>query len=318
MMRRILCALMSACMLAGCSEGGPKSCSVAVAASLPLLTGTRMPTVQASLSGQKVALLIDTGASTSMIAPSAADRFGLDGGENPRSVTLEGIGGATIAPIVTVRHLELGYGHAHDIDLPVGTTMQGDIQGLPLLGLFGADFLSNYDVDIDVPQHRFAMYHLRECGSIQPFDGPYFEVPFRLDGTAILVDLKIDGTPVVAQLDSGASFTTITQDDADRIGVTANLLSADRIRRRMIGVDTNTVEGTVHRFGSLEIGDERMNNFRFVVAPIATDHTLLGDDFLHFNRVWISYSLKRLFIQPAFGNRLVRLDPATGAAPASR
>ena len=215
-----------------------------------------------------------------------------------------------------MHHLALGYGHTSDIDLPVGTNMHGAVQGLPLLGLFGADFLSNYDVDLDLPKHHFAMYHLTGCDTIRPFDGAYFEVPFHLDGTEILVDLKINGKPVTAQLDSGAAGTTITQDDAERIGVTDSLLSADLIRRKMVGVDTNQVEGTAHRFGSLEIGDERMNNFRFFVAPIQTEHTLLGDDFLHFNRVWISYARRRLFIQPAFSNRLVRLEPTAAPTPA--
>lgn len=320
MMSRLMCTLLSAAvpvaLLAACSDGAPQSCTVATAASLPLLSGARIPTVQAGLAGRKVAMLIDTGSFMSMIAPSAAERFDLNGGEDPRYVPIVGVGGITTAPIVEVHHLELGYGRAHDLDLPVGTNLHGEVQGLPLLGLLGADFLANYDVDIDVPHHHFAMYQAHGCENAQPFDGPYFEVPFHLDRTEILVDLKINGIPLTAQLDSGASSTTLTQNDAERIGVTADLLKQDHIRGHTIGVDSDKVAVVMHQFGSLEIGDERMNNFRFAVAPIEADHTLLGDDFLHFNRVWISYARQRLFIQPAFDNRMVQLEPSAAPTPA--
>ncbi|MGI4958526.1 MAG: aspartyl protease family protein [Janthinobacterium lividum] len=95
------------------------------------------------------------------------------------------------------------------------------LQGLPVLGLFSADSMANYDVDIDVPNHHFALYNLCNCGKrIEPFERPYFEVPFHLDGTAIKLDLKLNDTTLSAQLDSGASITTMTEEDARRAGVT--------------------------------------------------------------------------------------------------
>ena len=64
------------------------------------------------------------------------------------------------------------------------------------------------------------------------------------------------------------------------------------------GTDARPIETRRHEFASLEVGDERMNNFRFEVATLATGRTLLGRDFLRFNRVLISYSRQMLFIQP--------------------
>ena len=62
------------------------------------------------------------------------------------------------------------------------------------------------------------------------------------------------------------------------------------------GIDENQVDTRMHRFGSLEIGDETMRNFPFAVGDV--DATLLGDDFLRLNEVWLSYPLQRLFIHP--------------------
>ena len=149
------------------------------------------------------------------------------------------------------------------------------------------------------------MYALRGCGrAIQPLDGPYFEVPFRLEATRIDLDLKLNGAPARGFLDTGATRTLITPDDARRAGVTRLALSQDQAGRA-VGVDSSPLRMRLHRFGSLEIGAERMNNFPFVVADADIDEMILGDDFLHFNRVWISYPLQRLFIQPAMHDPMV-------------
>lgn len=298
--RRAVCFGLLMLLLTGCSEDNQQSCRIGMAADLPLLANTTIPAVKASLDGRGVVLFIDTGAVMSSVSSSAAERFALSGGMGSRSVTLGGIGGAIIAPLVTVRHLGLGYGHARDIELPVLPGLPASVQGLPVLGLFGADFMANYDVDIDIPNHHFALYLLHHCGkNIQPFDPPYFQVPFQLDGTAIKLDLKLNDTALNAVLDSGSSITTITEEDAGRAGVTKTLLASDPGNTRLIGIDHHLIKARRHQFGSLEIGDEQMRNFHFAVADISSGTSLLGADFLRLNRVWISYSRQMLFIQPA-------------------
>ena len=216
--------------------------------------------------------------------------------------------GTELAPVVTVHRLELGNGHARDLDLPIASSLKGAIGGVPVFGLFGADFLSNYDVDIDMPGHHFALHKLRGCGAdIEPFDSVYFAVPFRLEDTAIIVDLKVNGVPVTAELDSGAPLTLVSQADAERIGITRAALEADRRIVRRVHNTFDQVDQRLHRFGSLEIGAETMKNFPFAVADIDSPYTLLGDDFFHFNRVWISYPLGMLFVQPAVDDKMVQV-----------
>ena len=304
---RILCCLALTLPLLGCGgEDGLKTCRVDTPASLPLLPVWR-PAVEARLNGTRVVLLVDTGAQISMITPTAAEHYGLAADPDRPPMWIQGVGGTELAPVVTVHRIELGGGRARDLDLPVASSLTGSIGGLPVFGLFGADFLSNYDVDIDVPGHHLALHSLRGCGArILPFDGA-FEVPFRLEDTAIVVDLKVNGVPVTAQLDTGAPRTLVKQSDAERIGVTGEALAADRQSGRRVHETFEEVNERVHRFRSLEIGAETMNNFPFNVARIGTKYTLLGDDFLHFNRVWVSYPLRTLFIQPAVGNKMVQV-----------
>lgn len=248
------------------------------------------------MNGRKVAFYVDTGAVTSIVTPDAVRQFALHRSFNGANMRLRGIGGSVEAPVVMIHSLVLGHGLARNIELPVAGDLGRPVQGLPVIGLFGADFLSNYDVDVDVPGHHFALYALQGCGSrIQPIDQPFFEVPFRLEDTKIVLELKLNGEPMTAFLDSGATRTTLTRGDARRAGVGRDAMAADRAGHA-VGIDLNPVDMRLHRFGSLEIGNERMRNFPFAVGD--TEGSLLGDDFLHFNRVWISYPLQRLFIQP--------------------
>lgn len=294
---RLLLAAGLAGWLGGCSAGGPESCKVHRVVDLPLLSGGRLPAIEASLDRQKVVFYIDTGAVTSLITTQGARRFALRGNSETRTMPLLGIGGMVRAPVVTLHSLVLGHGLARNIDLPVAGDFGGPVQGMPVIGLFGADFLSSYDVDIDLPGHHFAVYDLRGCAGVRlrPLDPPAFEMPFHLDETKVVLDLKLNDKPMVAFLDSGATRTLVTRADARRSGVTMEAMTGDR-SVHAVGIDANPMETRIHRFGSLEVGDEQIRNFPLAVGNI--DVSLLGDDFLRFNRVWISYPRQLLFIRP--------------------
>lgn len=294
--------LFSLLLLSGCADGGPQSCHVGKVADLPLLANVR-PMVAATLDGQKVAVLIDTGGATSAVSQSAADHFALSATD--RYLSIIGVGNMERAPIVVVRNLGLGSGHARDLELPVLQNLPSEVGGLPFLGIFGADFLSNYDVDVDVPGRRFAMYTLSDCGpKIVPLDPPFFEVPFQTDGTKIDIDVQLNGALLHAVFDTGASTTLVTQDDALRAGVRRADLQKDPFHRHK-GDAHNELDMWLHRFGRLDIGAEAMNNFRFTVGDPELEQTFIGADFMRFNRIWISYPRQTLFIQPNFKNPMV-------------
>ena len=83
MILRILSVLLSGAVLAGCAATTPQGCRVDTVADLPLLPHTGITAVEATLQGQKVALLIDTGAFVSTVSHSGAQQF--DPGARPRT-----------------------------------------------------------------------------------------------------------------------------------------------------------------------------------------------------------------------------------------
>ena len=301
-------------LLSGCADGGPSSCHISRVADLPLLPNVR-PMVAATLDGKPVAVLIDTGGATSAVSQSAADGFSLP--MTDRSMLIGGIGNMERAPVVVVHSLVLGGGHARDLELPVLQNLPDKVDGLPFLGIFGADFLSNYDVDIDVSGRRFRMYALSDCGPrIAPLDPPSFELPFQIDATKIDIDIQLNGALLHAIFDTGASMSLVTQDDAVRAGVQRADLGKDPFHRHR-GDAHNELDMWLHRFGHLVVGAETMNNFRFTVGDPETAQTILGADFMRFNRVWISYPRQTLFIQPNFKNPIVHeIDAPPEAKPA--
>ena len=295
----LLLAALPAALLAGCAATTPSGCKVETVADLPLLPHSGITAVAATLQNQKVALLIDTGAFVSTVSRDGAQRFDLRPGADARYTNIGGIGGVTFAPIVSVHDLGLGHGLARSLDLPVAGNFPVPVDGLPVVAVFGSDFLSNYDVDVDLPRQHFALYKTKGCdAAMQPFDPPYIEVPFRIDDDHIVLDIKVNGRPMTAILDTGASSTVIDRKDALDAGVNLDGLAADPVRHG-IGIDSRAVEVHRHRFDSLEVGDERLNNFRLGVADFQGGRTLLGRDFLRVNRVLISYPRRMLFIQPA-------------------
>ena len=247
----------------------------------------------------------------SAVSQEAVAKFGLH--ETGKYVRFDEAGHTEALPTVVVDDLALGTSHARDIQLAALRDMPKEVSAPPFLGIFGVDFLSNYDVDIDVPNRRFGLYDMQDCaGQIAPLDPPYFVVPFTTHDGEINVDIKLNGALLHAIFDTGASRTLVVPDDAQAAGV--KLTDSWKYTfKRGRGDARKQPDLSIRYFGQLEVGAEQLANFRFLVGDLHDGDTILGADFMRFNRVWISYSHHLLFIKPDFGNPVVRMDTAAEA-----
>ena len=325
-------ALLACVLLAGCEDSNPfpkDHCTLASIGDMEVLTPRGSPVIPVTLDGHKVAMTVDTGAAFSALSGSIAEKF-----ELPQTMSnhlVGGIDGTAFASLATIESLGVGIGSIHNIVLTVTPAqMNRTIAGLPMAGLFGGDFLYNYDVYFDLPDRQFSFYREFNCPADKDIDlgwpNGFYVLPFEEgqaghfgDQTKIVIPVTINGHKITAVLDSGAYRTMINLDDAHSLGVTDAQLAADH-RVEVGGIIGQAQVAHVHRFASIDIGPEHFTDVPMVVADTQAP-SLLGADFIRTHRMLISYRRDRIFIErhvhpappsPALG------QPAAAAGPAPR
>ena len=302
LLRRVGFAAVVASVLGGCAasdRSGP--CTMQEVGEIAVLSDRGLPFVPVTVNGHKVAFLVDTGSFISTIDPAAAVSLGLSpAGSNHFGIA--GIDGELKAAVVPVHDLEIGSLRARDVTFAAAGHFGKTIQGLPIVGLFGADFLSNYDVELDLPNRRIGLYvEAGACGtSFDPWDVAASSVHFRLDPSGhAIVPIGIDGASVEAVLDTGAQISVLDPSDAHAAGASDAVLASDR-SIVMRGIASMQVQAKLHRFSSMRIGDIETGSIAFAVMP--ADDPLLGENWLRHHTVWISYPHDLLLVQEQPGS----------------
>lgn len=298
---RPLAAAALAIALAGCAnlEASGPACRATKATELPARIAHGQLVVPVRLDGKTAALLVDTGAEGSMVTPETADRLRLP--RTPRrTTTIHGTGGTVVSANADVRHFEVGTIALDDQSLAVGPVPAAQRFGID--GLLGADWLGGFDVDIDVPHQRLALWRVRGCdASFDPLPGTHFAVPMiRTPRGRVLIPVRVDQTRMLAYLDTGAMATIVTASAAAHLGVTDAALSRDP-GGFGLGVDLRRLGFRWHRFSEFAIGPEQFRNVALPVSDVQVRvaGVLLGADYLARHRVWISQSTRRVLIEPA-------------------
>ncbi len=186
----------------------PQGCRIDTVADLPLLPHAGITAEAATLQSQKVALLIDTGAFISVVSQRATCY----------SFSVPAAAGMLASPRFRAS---------------AARPSPGRHGARPW---FGNDFLSNHDVDVDLPRQRFGLYRTTGCDAADDRHRRYRR-------------LRDDGRP------EGALAAGVALDGTD----------TDQ-PRVAFGMDSALVETHHRQFGNLENGDERMNNLRFDAA----------------------------------------------------
>ena len=299
-------------LLAGCAGGSAEDagCVMREVARMPVLNAHGVPVVTVGLDGSPAAFVVDTGANVSTVSPTAAERYGIPV-DWQRSVALNGVGGVTQAHPVRIDRLDLGTAAARRIELVEADDLgDWEVDGLPVAGLFGTDFLAGYDVDFDLPARRVSLYSEHACPARfgPPYDGTVYREEFDLTrSNGIVLPATLDGVRTRVQLDSGASATIVGLGVAHDAGASPRVLAGDRTVTST-GIDGNRLRTAIHQFDTLEIGPDRWRNPTVGVADIQSMN-LLGADFLRSHRVWVSYRHHLLWVQPTGRVRLLSADP---------
>ncbi len=297
------------CALAGCTAAAPAAsvpapppvlaagCPVQRAAILPSTLPRGSPLVQARVNGAPVMLLVDTGAEGSLLTTSAVARLGIPM-EPGRTVRLLGAGGRVAGGVAMLRQFTLGSIVLQDQAIAVGPSFPTQNGAPPVDGILGADLLTHFDVEFDLPRGRIVLWRVGPCTGDPGTPPPgYDAIPLRrVRGSRMLLIASVDGRAVSALIDSGAQVSVIPPQTADYLGVDPRRLGRPAAGR---GLDQRALPVWRLRFASLRVGAETIRDPLIDIAAVQLpeEAMLLGDDWLDRHQVWLSYATNQLFVR---------------------
>ena len=300
--------------LAGSSAAAESKCKMGRIAEWPLRAGGRLPVTDGEINGQKVGILLDTGAELSLILRSAARRLGLTRYGAGR---VFGVGGEEHAEVTQVDEFRIGQAVRKNWRVVVAGEGGSD----DIAVFLGDPFFEQVDVEFDLAHKAVRLYETKNCEGVSLAywaTEPAGEVPIEA-GSGIRLTVAINGKPIRAQLDSGASASVLSKPDAARLGVTPESPGVVSTACVTDGDSKRTLDSWVGQFESFAIGNERIRNptIRFADLWKRMTYTetgsrlpnrfaglpdmLLGVDFLRAHRVLVARSQRKMYFTYAGG-----------------
>jgi predicted aspartyl protease len=294
-----------AVLLAGAAHA---ECVMNRAAVLPITLWQNKLLVPVTVNGVEERFFVDTGAAVTTLSDTLAnalniprdfdqtmDVFGVAGRESHLylgEVDSIDVGGVELKkhsfPVAAFGSFMLADGHSH-----------AD-------GLIGADILSHFDVDIDIPHRQVAFWRVQGCSVVKPdWPGNASSVPMQIAPSRnITLPVRIDGAMLDLMLDTGAGDLLLSTRAAARAGATPEVLEESR-QFTGYGVNDRSYAVWLHVFRRVEVGAQVYGDVRAVVVNrgryLDQGDGLLGVEFLKRGRVWISYSTSTFFTEAAGG-----------------
>jgi hypothetical protein len=261
--------------------------------------------VSVQVNGMPATFILDTGAERTLMGEDVVRQLGIARDSWVASTVL-GIGGYEERPNALPRSLQLGgvtlrrHTMLEDSSVTVGPLPVTEIAGRPIAGLLGRDFLSPFDLDINLPAHELTLYDVSGCTTgFLPWHSTYASVPATTPvGAALVIPISIDGRALHALIDTGASSSLIAAPGMARLGLTPALLAHDPGGNGS-GIGPAPVFMRRHHFETLSVGpDTTANPLLWVsavhVVPIVD--MLLGADWLRTRHVWLSFATRQIFV----------------------
>jgi predicted aspartyl protease len=300
--------------LASMAVAATSNCKMIQIADWPVRLERNHLIVDGAINGEKIGIMLDTGAMRSLILRSATERLGLTRRE-VRGYRMFGVGGETHVDAANVEEFKIGPITRKNWRVLVAG--ERDF-GQDIAFLLGEDFFYQVDVEFDLAHRAIRLFQPRDCDGVSL---AYWatEVPGEVNIEAnyeaqpqIVLTIQINGQPVRAQLDSGASTSVLNKADAARLGVTPETPGVVAVGSGG-GLGARSVDNWNGPFESVIIGNETIKdtNIRFAdlwrgatYTPIgshlpqkvaSTASMLLGADFLRAHRVLVAHSQRKLY-----------------------
>ena len=282
-------------LLGGCALDPAGSCALVRVAELPVQLVGNVPVLTVGINGRPAAMILDTGASVTILDAAAAARTGVR--VAPQVVSGQGAGGRVLFLPGRIDRLDLG---GATLDRTAALVRPGVLP--PFDGLLGLNVLVNYELDLDAPHNRLTLYKARPCATAAPdWTGPVTQLPTQQNRSGqLFVTVMLDGATLRGTLDTGASRTSLALHAARDAGITPEALqAAPGGRTRAINPGGFAVK--LAQFKALQVGADTLAAPVLLIGdlPPSAGDLLVGGDYLMTRRVWIAVGAGRVFVQPS-------------------
>jgi hypothetical protein len=232
-----LAAMAGLSSLAGL--GAKADCTLHKLAELRVVVENDQILIPATIGGQHVNALFDTGFPTTIIPSSAADRLGVLASRTSQPSYFNARTPASAAPgglsdnAGMVSNDDLAWGDIDELVLDK-ITMKGARAGIihstrAFVGndvsiLLGNDIWRDFDIEVDLSRNLITVYRASDCGATGALaywgaSTGYNVIDLAKAGPGTAFDVKLNGRTLYAVLDSGSPHSSLTEKAAARLGL---------------------------------------------------------------------------------------------------
>ena len=255
----------------------PPQCSLNLAAELPVDITHGSLLVKLQVDGHDGMFLVDTGSPYSMLNRRMVDELGLKPQLIPPGVRLIDEAGKPMTHYVIAKKLMLNNMVAVDKKFVV----MGESGGASSIdGIFGANFLAAYDVELDVPHGKIRLFSQDHCrGQVVYWTQDFDSSPFTLDANLhVVMRASLDGHSLPTLLDTGASPSTLSATVARRDFDFDPAAAGVEPEGHVTAGTGATLPIYKRRFANLTLGGVEFHNTEFEIMPDLTSHEMRGHD----------------------------------------
>jgi predicted aspartyl protease len=196
--------------------------------------------IDAKINGRDLKMILDTGASVTLIGKNQLQELGLRGPTGKATGAVGGIGGSTVPTWSLPVQISLG-----NLKKKVNVRVADEWTSSPLLG---QDFFNNLEYEIDNKAHSIIF---RKPKVMSQKDKDQYCVPFRRVGRHLYVTVEVDGGHKTTMIvDTGAEGVAMTMANVKDLALE---IPADAQRVRSQGVG-GTSDGYGFSIESLRLG----------------------------------------------------------------
>lgn len=290
---------LSLLLMSSAHAAEPVKCRYSLLSKLPLqYHGNSMSiAMEGKINDTPAVMLIDTGASITMLTRFATDKRALR--REPTLSSVTGVGGSTRLFQAPIKSIELGA-----IKAPGG----GSLPVIDETGerpsfdaLIGSDFLLDMDVELALADKQIRFFSPRNCETtfLGYWNPAAVEVPmlFELRHKRPMVDVLLNGVKLRALIDSGATMSAISVKGAKLAGVTPD--SAGVVAGQdATGIGQRKVKMYQAPFKTFAIGEETIQNAVLQIFDHQSSEfdVILGTDFLRAHRILFAPSQMKIYL----------------------